>query len=148
MTVERRDGTGKAVLVLPLCEVVPAWLGESCADATFLPLGPRRWLVVSDERSGVEIVADWKPRFTGVTHLFEDASDRFVVLRVTGSTALRWVSEQLVQPIDVSSNDSVTRTLLGEAPVICRCIGDSVDVLVDCSYAHYAQAWLRQMDAP
>jgi heterotetrameric sarcosine oxidase gamma subunit len=141
MTVERRDGTGKAMLVLPVCEAIPEWLGAESSDATVLRLGPRRWLVISDDRAGSELVAAWQSRLVGTMHLLEDASDRFVALRVT---EIQRLSEQLTQPIDALTPGSATRTLLGDVPVICHRRADCVDVLVDRSYAHYAQAWLEQ----
>lgn len=148
MILERRDGTGKAVLVLPVCEAVPEWL-DSALDAAVLRVGPRRWIVLSDDRNGAALIAAWQQRLVGVTHLFEDASDRFVMLRVAGAEAIRRVSEQLVQPLDMLIDGSVVRTLLGDVPVICRRYDSGVDLLVDRSHAHYAQAWIeRTPDAP
>lgn len=141
MTVERRNGTGKAVLVLPFYEAVPTWLAARAQD-TVLQLGPRRWLLLCEGRDIAALMDSWRARLGDATHLLEDASDRFVALRVSGADAE--LSEQLVEPIDALAAGTAIRTLLGEVPVICHRRADGVDVLVDRSHAHYVEAWLRQ----
>lgn len=139
MTVERRDGTGKAVLVLPFCEAVPTWLAP---QDTVLRLGPRRWLLLCEGRNVAALIDSWRARLGDTTHLLEAASDRFVTFRVSGADAE--LSEQLVEPIDALPIGAAMRTLLGEVPVICHRREDCVDVLVDRSHAHYVDAWLQQ----
>src|SRR5262245_10815002 len=139
-----RMNVGRAVLVLPMAAAAPDWFGEAAAAGVdVVALGPRRWLLCSDEHSGAELITAWQPRLQNAAHVFEDCGDRFTAIAVQAANVNR-LSQQLLQPLDGLTVGSAITTLLGDISVVCHVRRNCVDVLVDRSLAHYAQQWLRQ----
>lgn len=136
---------GRAVLVLPMQAAVPHWFGDAAAAGVdVIELGPRRWLLCSDMRSGAELIAAWTHRLFDSAYVFEDAGDRFVCLPVRGVAATKGLSQQLLRSVDGLPEGSAVTTLLGDVPVVFHVRADGVDVLVDRSLVHYAEEWLQQ----
>lgn len=121
--------------------------GVAGVDPQALPLGPDRWLLVSDSRSTAVLLESCSQALTGVTHIALDYSSALVVLSIAGSNARLLLATGT--GIDLRPDhfpvDSCCRTRLAQIPVvIVTRFPDAFDVYVDRSYNDYLRDWLEE----